>query len=46
MVYLRKADGKRLGICQENPTPEEVVFVSHLREGEKYTFPSVLRDWK
>ena len=46
MVYLRKADGKRLGICQENPTPEEVVFVSRLREGEKYTFPSVLTELK
>ena len=46
MVYLRKANGKRLGICQENPTPDDVAFVSYLREGEKYSFPTILTNWK
>jgi hypothetical protein len=40
IIYLRKADGKRLAVCQENPTPDEVTLVSHLSEGEKYTFPT------
>jgi hypothetical protein len=46
MVYLRKPNGKRLGICQESPTADEVAFVSHLREGEKYPFPTILTNWK
>jgi hypothetical protein len=45
MVYLRNEHRKRLGICQENPTPEEVAFVSHLRDGERYSFPDVLIKW-
>jgi hypothetical protein len=42
MVYLRREDGKRLCISQENPTPEEVAFVLQLREGEKCSFPTAL----
>jgi hypothetical protein len=45
MVYLRNEHRMRLGICQQNPTPEEVAFVSHLRDGERYTFPDVFTKW-
>lgn len=46
MVYLIKEDGKRLCISQENPTPDEVAFVLHLRQGERCTFPTALTNWR
>jgi hypothetical protein len=44
MVYLRTPGGKRLGLCQEDPTAKQVALVSHLREGEEYSFPTILKE--
>jgi hypothetical protein len=45
MVYLRRADGKRMSIYQENPTTDEVAFVASLVEGTRYSFPAALTSW-
>jgi hypothetical protein len=41
LVHLVKWNG-RLAIYQENPTSNQVTFVSHLRVGGKYKFPAAL----
>jgi hypothetical protein len=42
LIHLVKSNGKRLVIYQENPTTNEVGFVSRLSIGEKYYFPAIL----
>ncbi len=43
IVYLRREDGKTIGILQPDPTPNEVMFVSKLRDGDRYSFPAILQ---
>jgi hypothetical protein len=46
MIRLTKADGKELGIYQENPSSNQVAFTSFLRDGVSYTFPDVFVEWQ
>jgi hypothetical protein len=46
MVYLVTDHGKKLCICQQNPSSNEVAFVSHLRSGQEYSFPDVFDSWQ
>jgi len=45
LMYLRQTSGKELAVYKENPSADEIAFVSSLEEGHDYLFPRVMITW-
>ncbi len=45
VIRLRKEDGTEMAITELHADSNAVAFAAFLREGERYEFPTVLREW-